>query len=186
MEKEEGNRKGFTPADWHWAITYDDIRQIKLNHRETINKVYFANIEKFERIAWSFCFRRDLLDLKEDCVNQIYVDLPKYNYENLSRFYTGIMCSCRIATFIRSSSPCFCNSLDACFEDEKNGRGRSLLDLLTYEDVPEEARKENCEKVFQIIEEQEQLAPWQKDVLTAFAFGCTAYRGLYEYAKRHV
>lgn len=39
-----------TPECWHWAITLQQIEQIRRDDRKTIDKVYFDNLPKFRRI----------------------------------------------------------------------------------------------------------------------------------------
>ena len=42
---------------WHWRITLADIEKIKANDRETVNRVYFDNLEKFRKMALKYCFK---------------------------------------------------------------------------------------------------------------------------------
>ena len=85
---------GKTPGKgWHWKITPEQIEKLKAKDIETLNKVYFDNLEKFKRIGKALCFKARDFSYYEDFINQIYIDLPFYNFENLSRFYMSLIIS---------------------------------------------------------------------------------------------
>lgn len=80
---------GKTPVGgWHWKITPDQIERLKAKDIGTLNKVYFDNLETFKRIGLSFCRKahRDFY-YYDDFLNQVYVDLPSYNFKDTFSFY---------------------------------------------------------------------------------------------------
>lgn len=82
---------GKTPGTgWHWKITPEQIERLKAKDIETLNKVYFDNLEKFKRIGITFCLKARDFYFYDDFLNQVYVDLPFYHFENLSKFYMSL------------------------------------------------------------------------------------------------
>ena len=59
MESDEKRTRYATAENWHWIITREDIEKIYENDRETINRVYFANLSKFGRIANKYISRKE-------------------------------------------------------------------------------------------------------------------------------
>lgn len=165
-----------TPENWHWAITPEDVKKIKAVDRDTIDRVYFANLEQFSKCAFLFCRKRGKRSFFEDCVQQIYLDLPNYDYTNVGTFWRGIL-----KTFRR----CCCNpfrvvSLFATIGRNKDGDELTLIDVLG-EDVFKalEEREDGERQAIRIISAQTALSDNERDFLTAVAFRCTPYRGLY-------
>lgn len=82
---------GKTPATgWHWNITPEQIEKIKAYDGETIKKVYAENMKKFRAIGYGFCRRARNYDCFEDFLQQIYVDMPKYDYTDTKKFYYSL------------------------------------------------------------------------------------------------
>lgn len=82
---------GKTPGTgWHWKITPEQIERLKAKDIETLNKVYFDNLEKFKRIGLSFCCKSRNYDFYGDFLNQVYVDLPFYRFDNLGTMYSSL------------------------------------------------------------------------------------------------
>ena len=66
---EEKQRDIPTPENWHWKITPEDIEKIKANDRDTINRVYFDNLPKFEKIAKRYIWRLRAINIMVDMSN---------------------------------------------------------------------------------------------------------------------
>ena len=82
---------GKTPGTgWHWKITPEQIERLKAKDIVTLNKVYFDNLDKFKRIGLSFCCKSRNYDFYGDFLNQVYVDLPFYHFENLGTLYSSL------------------------------------------------------------------------------------------------
>ena len=174
--------KGVTPDKWHWKITPEQIAKIKAGERETVNRVYMDNLDKFRRIAWRYCDSIKRLDIVLDCIQQIYIDLPVYDFTDTGKLYWSIRKSFRAAGML-TRRPCV--SLDAPLT--YNGE-ITLADTIAGEDCfAALEERENALTVLDIIEEQTQLTELQRDQLTALAFGVSLYRGLYaeEYRYAH-
>lgn len=173
----------FTPQGWHWKITPEQIEKIKERDRDTVNKVYFDNYDKFERLAKWYCDiikRRELVD---DCTQQIYADIIDYDYTDTRTLFYSIRRSFWTACGCRTTKYDFV-SLDETLYDD----GETILaDILpsTYDITQEAENKENERHALELIAAQTHLSDKNKDILTAIAFGCLAYQGLfaYEYAQ---
>ena len=164
-----------TPENWHWAITPDDVKKIKAVDRETINRVYFDNLFKFRSMAGKFCRdHRCRSRWYEDMVQQIYVDLPKYNYTNRRTFANGIIKS--FWSVFKGVSFGNCGSFETALSDDD----KSLADVIgvdTFNFIID--HEDDDKQVLTIISTQDHLTDLQRDFLTAVAFACTPYRGLY-------
>lgn len=166
-----------TPENWHWDITPEDVKKIKAVDRETINRVYFSNLAKFKNIAGRYCFYiiRDS-SYFEDCVQQIYVDLDKFDYTNVQTFYWSILNSCRRA---RCASFREVSLFTPVITNDK-GKDKTLLDILWKDYFAElEERETGEEKALLMIKSQTALSELEKDFLTAIAFCVRPYEGLF-------
>ncbi len=103
-----------TPSNWHWAITYEQIEKIKAGNIDELNKVYFDNLSVFRGMAYNWCAKRRVYDFFDDCINQIYVELPSYDFENAYTFCWSIRKSFHRATFFTKK----CVSLDEPVNEE--------------------------------------------------------------------
>lgn len=169
-----------TPDCWHWAITPADIEEIKAGNRDTVNRVYFDNYEKFKKISRKFCYRYFSPQLIEDFLQQVYLDLPKYDFSNAKTFFSGLLASFLTLKFGRSVKT-------TSYEKElfADDDGKTLLDILKAPEVQSESeRKAENAAALRLIDLQRQLTEAQKDYLTAVAFGCAVFKGLFDYAKR--
>lgn len=170
-----------TAGAWHWKITPEQITKIKAGERETINRVYFDNLPTFERMARKYCrhfFR--LYEFLGDCVNQIYVDMPDYDYNDALSLYFSIHASFARASLANRRRTV---SLDLPVKEKE---GATLGDFIEGESGFEALeRKEHEKTVLTIIAGQNRLTELQRDYLTAYAFNCRVYRGIYaeEYKK---
>jgi len=158
---------------WHWRITLADIEKIKANDRETVNRVYFDNLEKFRKMALKYCFKCRNYDFLGDCINQIYVDMTAYDYSSRLSLWWSIQASFRRAS-MATAVPLL--SLDKPLSDDTEA---TLYDLIAAPETDEEEEREHARNALEIIAEQEQLTEQQRDMLTAFAFGVAFYRGIY-------
>ncbi len=158
---------------WHWRITLADIEKIKANDRETVNRVYFDNLEKFRKMALKYCFKCCNYDFLEDCNNQIYVDMTEYDYSSRLSLWWDIQTSFRRASMATRLPPL---SLEAPLSEDGE---KTLLDTLETDGFAELEEREHARNVLEIIAEQEQLTETQRDMLTAIAFGVALYRGIY-------
>lgn len=169
----------FLPTGWHWKITPEQIEKIKERDRDTINKVYFDNLEQFKKMARGYCNRNGLYGFYEDCLNQIYVDLSDYDFTT----------SCELAFSIKNSfaRACMsCKRVVLSLDKKLNDGVRVYGDTIVIEDTAERdfEDKESARHALELIAAQTHLSERNKDILTAYAFGCLAYRGLFEYARQ--
>ena len=165
-----------TPENWHWAITPEDVKKIKMVDRETIDRVYFANYEKFCKCAYRFCYDKGKLSYVEDCIQQVYLDLPTYDYSDARTFYHGLL-----QTFRRCTLKCYRTvSLFSSIGRNKDGKEMTLVDVLGVDVFKAlEEREDGERQAIKIISAQYALSDIEKDFLTAVAFRCRPYRGLY-------
>ncbi|CCZ95537.1 unknown [Corallococcus sp. CAG:1435] len=166
-----------TPECWHWAITLQQIEQIRRDDRKTIDKVYFDNLPKFRRIVNRLCRNCYKMDFVEDVLLQIYIDLQYYDYTNCLTFYRCILQTFKTTTFKKIYTISFEYSI---------GDGLTLADVLSTKDNYEFEFDEENRKVVEIVAAQTQLTNLQKDILIAYAFDCVAFRGLYDKAYKQV
>lgn len=167
-----------TPSNWHWAITYEEIAQIKAGNRKAVDKVFFDNYSKFRAIAINYCRKKFKTDFIDDCVNQIYIDLPRYDFTDCREFYFSLLDSFIAASSLEFGRVC---SYDTPIKSEK-GDNLTLADMLGEEPkiFEKEEQEESARAVLEMLSEQEALTEAQKDRLTAFSLGVAFYRGLYE------
>lgn len=172
------------PPYWHWKITPEQIEKIKGRDRDTVNKVYFDNLDKFKRMAYRYCGLKKQYSYFSDCVQQIYVDLIGYDYSNSRTLFHSIKHSFYRAT---GFSKYVQRSLDEPIG--KNSRGGVLGDILLSTCTAEQdfECEEQEQHVLAIIAAQIHLTDKQRDILTAYAFNTLVYEGLfnYEYAKKN-
>lgn len=172
----------FLPTGWHWKITPEQIEKIKARDIDTINKVYFDNLKQFRRMAYKYCGKNKLYSFYRDCVQQIYCDLPSYRFDSSFELSFSIKNS-----FARACMSCkrVLLSLDKSLIDGD----RIYADILIAIDTPEKRLddREQERHALQIIANQTQLTERARDILTAYAFNCKVYKGLfaYEYARMH-
>ena len=170
-----------TPENWHWKITPEQIARIKVRDRDTVNQVYFDNLDKFKAMAYRYCRIHKQYSYFRDCVQQVYVDMMDYDYTDSRVLFWSIRHSFWRATGL-TNKPFV--SLDAPILD---GNG-VLSDIIPVYDTAERdfERSEEERHVLELIAAQTQLSARAKDVLTAYAFNCLAYRGLFDYEYRKV
>ena len=171
----------YMPSGWHWKITPEQIEKIKERDLDTVNQVYFDNLDKFKAMAYNFCYSREVSYCFEDCVQQVYVDLLDYDFSNSKRLFWSIRNS-----FYRACPPLLSGTV-SLFTPIKGADDIALMDCIeALDEVDAEQRKQEQERhVLAIIAEQKQLNDKDKDILTAYALNCLCYRGLfaYEYTK---
>lgn len=179
-----------TPQGWHWKITPEQIEKIKAHDRDTINQVYFDNYDTFKGMAKNYCRRVKRFNDWQDCVQQVYVDLPAYNYDCTAYFYLSLNGSFRYACGfpVHERFPIIV-SLDTLLLCDEDGDGQTLYDRIAskigiHYVEQESERREQERHALEIIAAQKSLTERDKDVLTAIAFNCWAYRGLFAYAYR--
>lgn len=181
------------PGEWHWLITADDVAAIKAGDRNAVDRVYFANLQKFGRIANSFVRKNRNIDFryKDDIKQQIYIDLPTYDYTNVSTLYCGILRSCYAAIFFRNSIGAKSYDVPA-YSHGRSGDGSDMNETVLDRFVPAcdmsefaVLRDESELRVLKVIAGQKKLTERQKDMLTALAFRVRIYPGIfaYEYAR---
>ena len=170
-----------TPENWHWDISPEDVKKLKAVDRDTINRVYFANLKKFERIANKYCrFVIRNPSYFEDCVQQIYVDLPLYDYtDNRTLYY------CILTTFKRATLR---SRYEISLFAPVHGKDKDseLADFLGKDFFAElEERETEEEKALLMIKSQIALSDLERDFLTAVAFGVRPYEGLFNYEYKN-
>jgi hypothetical protein len=176
-----------TPDTWHWAITPQQIPFLKAGDPATTAKVYFDNLTKFGKIAHNYLFRKRFFrGYYEDLIQQIFVDLHRYNYENTRRLFTSILNSFNRVVFGRSI---YAVSLDETLDGEE-GNDATLYTILGKDDKYFVADKEDEKRVLQLLKSQEgNLSEKKLDELAALSFGVSfgnssgLYRWLYEYCS---
>ncbi len=170
-----------TPENWHWKITPEQIARIKVRDRDTVNQVYFDNLDKFKKMAYRYCRLAKQYSYFRDCVQQIYVDMMDYDYTDSRVLFWSIRRSFWRATGLTKKPSV---SLDQPILD---GNG-VLSDIIPVYDTAERdfERSEEEKHALELIAAQTQLSARAKDVLTAYAFNCLAYRGLFDYEYRKV
>ncbi len=171
-----------TPESWHWDISPEDVKKLNAVDRDTINRVYFANFKKFERIANKYCrFVIRNPSYIDDCVQQIYVDLPLYDYTDNGTLFACLMRSCRSAA-LRSR-------YEISLFTPVHGKDKDceLADFLGKDFFAElEDKQVGEENALIMINSQTALSAPERDFLTAVAFRVRPYEGLfYEEFTRH-
>lgn len=164
-----------TPENWHWNISPEEVQKIKAVDRETIDRVYFSNLEKFKGIVGKYCYHiiRDPYYIN-DCLQQIYVDLDKFDYTNNRTFYYSL-----INCFRRARRH---STLEISLFTPVKGKDndRELADFLGKDFFAElEERETGEEKALVMIKSQTELTDLERDFLTAVAFRVRPYEGLF-------
>lgn len=172
----------YTPDKWHWAITPEQIEKIKANNRDTINQVYFDNLDKFKRIARKYCFKYRKWWAFGDMLNQIYLDLPSYKYTSAKTFYRSIRKSVYNAVYMNGFATL---SLDAMLFDDKTRNLMTMIPAPEYDSDKYTEYEKSAKRVLQGIARQTQLNERGRDILTARALNISCYAGVfrYEYAN---
>lgn len=164
------------PGTWHWKISPEDVEKIKKGDRETIDRVYFDNYKKFYKFAYRFCRDKNRLSYVEDCIQEVYLDLPMYDYSNVKTFFRGLLRTFICCSFNRIRTV----SLFSPIGRNKDGEEFTLIDVLGIDFFKDLEEREDGERnAINIISAQHVLSDIEKDFLTAVAFRCTPYRGLY-------
>ncbi len=78
-----------------WQFTDEQIRQIKNKDQNAMYKFYQDNYKIFSGMAWNFirrqyCFKGFCIYEYDDLMQQIYVDLPYYDYSSRKSLCIGI------------------------------------------------------------------------------------------------
>ncbi|MBD5131080.1 MAG: hypothetical protein HDT28_00560 [Clostridiales bacterium] len=166
-----------TPDKWHWAITPEQIEKIKANDRDTINQVYFDNLDKFKRIARKYCFKYRKWWAFGDMVNQIYLDLPYYKYMTAKTFYRCIRNSIYNAIYINR---CAVLSLDKLLSDDSTATLITMIPAPEYDPDKDIEYEKSVKRVLQGIARQQISEHW-RDRLTATALNIPFYAGVFKY-----
>lgn len=138
-----------------WVFTEDQIHKIKMHNRLAINKFFEDNYELIKKMAYKF--KRNQINIYQDysfdiqeLINQVYVDLPYYNFESRANLFNSITKGSFLcvndggylfrAKFLKQSKIL---RYDATFEDTKNTS--HFLDLLATTQTLEETYFESLE-----------------------------------------
>ncbi|MDE7191430.1 MAG: hypothetical protein K2O35_03060 [Clostridia bacterium] len=174
---------------WLWKIDAMQIEKIKAKDGKVIRRFWednenlIKNIVKKQVLFLRLRGNRKTIRLYEldDFINQVYVDLPLYDYENSRKLYYSIVRSVEKTAY--GGYGCFVPFKALDIED---------LELLEAVDVPYEDTyfqdmeyKEIAKITINIIANQKQLTDMQRDVLTSVAFGWLDIKGAYEYAQAY-
>lgn len=181
------NNEQLTPSGWHWKITPEQIEKIKARDRDTVTTVYFDNLDKFKRMAKRYCACVHRKDYVQDCLQQVYIDLPEYNYADIGVLHFSIKRSFRQACCLPSLGVPLQNILSLntpLYGDDSDDDVKTLADFITTADTVAVERKRRADEchALDMIAAQTQLTENERDVLTAIAFGCAAYEGVFAYA----
>lgn len=163
------------PGTWHWKISPEDVEKIKKVDRETIDRVYFDNYEKFKKIC-----RSRFSALWEDALQEIYLLIPYLDYTNAKTFFHSFLGLLIRAIYGRSVSTFKALSLDMLLPNDEQ---HSFIDFLGIECDFLHEDEEQSIKVIGIIDNQRFLSDEQKDYLLSVAFNCQNIKGLFNYAK---
>lgn len=160
-----------TPANWHWAITPQDIAKLRLTDVDTMNKVYFANYPKFRKIAYN----RFNHEFAEDALQSIYLALPCLDYTNSQTFFISLLQVVR--NLVYGTGRVYSSSLEG-MEDRSERDGETLPSYLMYSD--RYFTLEDEEKIIDFLKCQKSLTEKEKDLFCATAFGIYNYKGVFE------
>ena len=174
-----------TPDKWHWAITPQQIDEIKQGNRETINAVYFDNLPKFRKMASNYCWKWQFnKNLADDITQQIYIDLPTYDFTNTFTLAKGIKKSMRNAIWCgQEFSPLSIDmKLGAGRNRHQDDEGRTLAEILKApeEEMTEEERQEMERRVDEMCDRAKGV---QRIALYCIAYGNTFADGVKLYGK---
>lgn len=186
-EKKQLYKAPATPENWHWAITPQQINEIKQGNRDIIDQVYFDNLPTLRKVVFSFCCKRDKQQFVDDCLQQIYIDLPNYNYKNVQTLFWSIKRSCYYAYGYRQSEIRAYVSLDSPLQSKgskcQEKSDRTLADTIPAIEVDYLEVEEQEKKLLTILDSLD-LSEDDKDVMTAIAFDCAVKRGLYDWLQQ--
>ena len=101
MDKRKETRPSEVMTDkGNWVFEDGDIFKIKLADADAMSKFYFANYEMLRRMARAFERRWYWFPGYdwEEALQQVFVDLPHYDYSSRRRLYYSIVCG----TFLRA------------------------------------------------------------------------------------
>ena len=167
-----------TSEKWHWAITPEQIERIRQRDRDTVNQVYFDNLDKFKRIARKYCFKYRKWWAFGDILNQIYIDLPSYRYATAKTFYRSIKKSVNRAVFMNGFATL---SLDAMLSDDIDTSFIAMIPAPAYDPDKETEYEKSAKRVLQGIARQTQLTERGRDILTAQALNIPCYAGVFKH-----
>lgn len=86
------------PDFWIYKISAAEIDRIKSGDKQAIRQFFNDNYELIRNCARKFYWK--FMDLRhnqyciDDYINQIYCDIPLYNYKNSYEIWTGMRLSC--------------------------------------------------------------------------------------------
>lgn len=166
-----------TPENWHWKISPQDVVLLKQKDIATINKVYFANFEKFKKIVYN---RYPLQDI-EDALQSIYVLLPYLDYTDQKTFFYSLLDGCRELVYGHSDALKNYLSFDFLYNED----GNNLYNCV-YFIGDELGNDDGGRRVVEFLDRQRNLSPAQKDLLCAHALGVFNYKGVFEDEKKYL
>lgn len=186
MSSKDRSSSPDTPERWHWAITPTQVEALKQGNNIVMCQVFTDNLTKLKSIIYRYCYRTKNLQWQGDCLNQVYIDLPRYDYTNTKTLFWSLRWSFRRAC---NSQASVCVSFDAPIRKGKNRHqdgsiDGTLGDFIAVDGFAELEEEESRKRALAIIAEQTQLTERQRDVLTAIALGCRAVKGLFAYERR--
>lgn len=163
-----------TCENWHWKITAEDIAKIKANDRPTIDKVYFDNLESFRKCAYNFCRKHRAFDLFDDCLQELYITLPNWDYRNTKTLFWSIKRTFYNACLFEKIA----FSLDEPLrEDSETTKGEMLQ--AAEPSVTENDQKESFKKLLNLLAKLD-LKDTERDALICQALGISLkYLSLY-------
>lgn len=170
------------PLSWRFQVESDQIEKIKACDCKALETFYFLNYEKIRALALSYCRKNGCYDLLEDCLNQVFVDLPQYDFLNDLNFYWCFRHSFSRACLLSRQTVV---SLDAPVSSDNDDEMFTLGKCIGVDGFTELERKEDEQAVLKLIAAQSSLSDLARDQLTGFAFNCKVYRGLFrdEYSQ---
>lgn len=171
---------------WHWKITDEQVERLKAGDLEARNEIYFDNLYMFRIVTVNYLHKKRCLQFVEDCVQQIYVDLDTFIYNDRGSFYFSL-----IHSFNRVIGYIPYHSLDApVSKDSFTTFSETLISTCVVIDpLTHMINKETYGVLALKMIGQQKITEHEKDMLTAFAFSVPRERGLYrdyvqEYASK--
>lgn len=86
------------PDFWRYKVTASQIAGIKAGDRAAVREFFNANYDTITMCArkyyWKFWDLRHNQYTMDDYINQIYCDIPLYNYKNSYEIWMGMRLSC--------------------------------------------------------------------------------------------
>ena len=172
-----------------WKITSEQADKIKRFDIDSLNKVYFDNLQYIKRLSACIGRCNRVYNYFEDLVQQAYIVLPYCSFADDKALTKSLSRLLRSTVFSRP-----CVSLDAPIgkgkkPDEENST--TIGDLIgvdgfkgtEFAEIQPVDTEENLQSALDIICEQSFLTKKQKDILTAIAFNVDYYSGIYEKEK---